>query len=422
MAKSKATNNDLHAPLELIKLSSSELMDVIETSFATPMDGYPGLPDVLWGLPILIEGEPGIAKTARIKQVASQLKADLFIFFAAPHPPESFAGALIPDGKGDAVNVVALAELRACIKAGTGILFLDEINGAAPATQGAIQSLIHERKSGGSTLPGEIRIIAAQNPEDIATAGYRLSPPVANRFVHVFDSGPTEAEWVQWSTGGESWKTAHTLESLVELVTREWPNAWPSVQGLFAAFMSTQHGAKILHNRPPLENPNSSRAWPSHRTWDFGRRAWATSKILSRSDTIRDSLLESCVGPGAATAFIEYANSTDIPTPADVLSGKWKITEDRIDIVLAAYTATTGYIVQHKSRNDQLSMAPKMWEALDRLRKSGLSDIIVPSVKSLLGAKLGSTASKDIQKAAQTVLVPLYKEGLVAQDVEATKS
>jgi AAA domain (dynein-related subfamily) len=421
MSKAKATPKDIHESMELIKLSSSELMDVMETSFATPMDGYPGQSDVLWGLPILIEGEPGIAKTARIKQVATQLKADLFIFFAAPHPPESFAGALIPDGKGDAVNVVALSELRACIKAGTGILFLDEINGAAPATQGAIQSLIHERKSGGSTIPGEIRIIAAQNPEDIATAGYRLSPPVANRFVHVFDSGPTEEEWVQWSTGSDTWKTAHTLESLVELVTREWPNTWPSVQGLFAAFMSTQHGAKILHNRPPLENPNSSRAWPSHRTWDFGRRAWATSLILKRTETIRDSLLESCIGPGAATTFISYANSTDIPSPMEVLSGKWQITEDRIDIVLAAYTSTTGFVVQCKDRNEQLGLAPKMWEALDRLRKSGLSDIIVPSVKSLLGARLGSNASKDIAKAAQSVLVPLYKEGLVAQDVEAPK-
>jgi len=419
MAKNK--DKDLHAKMDLIKLSSSELMDVIETSFATPMDSYPGKPGVLWGLPLLIEGEPGIAKTARIKQVATQLKADLFIFFAAPHPPESFAGALIPDGQGGAKNIVALAELRGCIASGTGILFLDEINGAAPATQGAIQSLIHERKSGGSSIPGEIRIIAAQNPEDIATAGYRLSPPVANRFVHVFDNGPTEDEWAKWSTDGETWKTTHTLESLVELVTVQWPKVWPTVQGLFAAFMSTQHGAKILHNRPPLENPNSSRAWPSCRTWDFGRRAWATSKILGRSETIRDSMLESCVGPGAASVFIEYANNTNIPTPFDVLSGKWKIETDRIDIVMAAYTSTTGYIVQNKDRAEQLALGPQLWEALERLRKAGLSDICVPAVKSLLSAKLGINASKEMKEAASKVLVPLYREGLVAQDVEVPK-
>src|SRR6478735_2238354 len=389
--------------LALIQLSSFELMDVIETSFATPMGGYPGKTDVLWGLPILIEGEPGTAKTARIKQVANCLKAKLFIFFAAPHPPESFAGALIPDGAGGAKNIVALDELRACIMEAVGILFLDEINGAAPATQGAIQSLIHERKSGGSTIPGEIRIVAAQNPEDIATAGYRLSAPVANRFVHLYDHGPTEDEWIQWSTGGENWKTTNTLESLTHLVTKEWPSVWPSVQGLFAAFMHTQRGNKMLHKRPSQEDPNSAKAWPSHRTWDFGRRAWATSKIMGRSDTIRDSLLEACVGVGAATAFTEYARNTDIPSPEAVLSGKWKITQERLDIVLAAYASTTGYVVQRPDRKEQLELGPKMWEALKRLRDAGLTDIVVPSVKSLLDARLGHSASTEMKKPAQEV-------------------
>ncbi len=409
------------AQLPLIQLSSNELMDVIETSFATPMDGTPGKRDVLWGLPILIEGEPGTAKTARIKQVAASLKAELFVFFAAPHPPESFAGALIPDGAGGAKNIVALSELRDCIKEGVGILFLDEINGAAPATQGAIQSLIHERKSGGSTIPGEIRIIAAQNPEEIATAGYRLSSPVANRFVHVYDHGPTEDEWVQWSIGRDSWKSKHSLESLSELVTTRWPDVWPSVQGLFAAFMSTQHGNNMLHKRPPLENPNSARAWPSHRTWDFARRAWSTSKILERSDTVRDSLIESCVGQGAAASLIEYAAKTDLPTPLDVLSGKWAIPQNRLDIALAAYASTTGYVVQRPEKKERLELGPKMWEALHRLVEAGMSDLVVSSAKDLLKHGLGSTSSPAMKGPATKVLRPLYQSGLVDMEVELGK-
>jgi MoxR-like ATPase len=413
--------NNAPATLDLIRLSSDELMTVIETSFATPMDGTPGKKDALWGLPILIEGEPGTAKTARIKQVAASLKSELFVFFAAPHPPESFAGALIPDGQGGAKNIVALSELRDCIKEGVGILFLDEINGAAPATQGAIQSLIHERKSGGSTIPGEIRIIAAQNPEDIATAGYRLSPPVANRFVHVYDHGPTEDEWVQWAIGHEGWSSKHSLESLSELVTVKWPDVWPGVQGLFAAFMSTQNGTKMLHNRPALENPNAARAWPSHRTWDFARRAWATSKILERSDTIRDSLVESCIGQGAAAAFIEYANKTDLPTPMDVLSGKWKIPTDRLDIALAAYAAATGYVVQRPDKKEKLELGPKLWEALHRLVEAGMSDLVVSHVKDMLKHGLGSGASPAMKGPATKVLIPLHRSGMVDQQVELTQ-
>lgn len=407
--------------LDLITLSSFELMDLIETSFATPMEGSPGQTakeDVLWGLPLLIEGNPGTAKTARIKRIAKLLKSKLFVFFAAPHPPESFAGALIPDGKGDAKNIVALSELRECIREGSGILFMDEINGAAPATQGAIQSLIHERRSGGSDIPGEIRIIAAQNPEEIATAGYRLSAPVANRFVHVFDHGPNETEWANWSVGGAEWYTEHTLESLVDLVTKKWPDVWPEVQGLFGAFMTTQLGTGVLHKLPASEDPASSRAWPSHRTWDFARRAWATSRIMNRSDTIRDSLVESCVGVGAAQAFIAYASTTKIPSPLDVLNNKWKIDTDRIDIVFAAYSSAAGYVTQRPDRAEQVKLAPLMWDALGRLLDANMQDIVVPSVDVLLKGKLGMDVSPEIKKAATKVLVPLYRAGFVSQTTE----
>ncbi len=224
---------------------------------------------------------------------------------------------------------------------------------------------------------------------------------------------------MKWATGGSDWSSRHTLESLADLVTTKWPDVWPETTALFAAFMSTQHGTGVLHNRPNLDNPNSARAWPSHRTWDFGRRSWATSKILNRADNIRDSLLESCVGVGPATAFIAYAKVTDLPSPADVLSGKWKIDPDRLDIVLAAYTSATGYVAQRPDPKERLELGPKMWEALHKLREAGMEDIAVAPALTLVKAKLGYTASAAMKAPAQKVLNALYKSGLVDQHVES---
>lgn len=416
---SNNSKNAADATLPEITLSSKELMDVIQTSLATPMDGYPGT-DALWGAPLLIEGEPGIAKTARIKQVTSALKAELFVFFAAPHPPESFGGALVPDGKGGAANVVALSELRRCIEKKTGVLFLDEVNGAAPATQGALQSLIHERRSGDAHIPPEIRILAAQNPEDIATGGYRLSPAVANRFVHIHDPGPTAEEWVKWSTGGATWETSHTLESLVDKITTEWPSIWPQTQGLFAGFIQAQ--PSLMHVRPNISDPRSAKGWPSHRTWDFARRIWCTNHILGNSDSICEAMVAGAVGVGASDALAEYARTADIPSPMDLLNGKWKVTVDRLDIVLAAYSAATSYVVQRPTVQEQQDLAPLLWKSLEKLFPLKLSDLVVSPAEQLLQKKLGRNSGVNaIQKAATPVLVAIESTGLLGLKEEMKK-
>ncbi len=414
-----AKDNDNNNNIPLIQLSSSEVMEFTETCLAAPMDGYPGTGACLWGLPLLIEGEPGIAKTARIKQMARWLDAELSIFFAAPHPPENFAGALIPDGSGGAKNIVALAELRKIIKRGTGILFLDEVNGAAPATQGAIQSLIHERVSGGEDIPGSVRIVAAQNPEEIATGGFRLSAPVANRFVHLTDPGPTSSEWSRWLAGGEGTKGTRTLDDLETIIVKGWPDIFPEVQGLFCGFMD-RHGS-LIHKRPASSDPRSSRAWPSHRTWDYAVRAWTTQRLLGRSETIAHALVEACVGAGAAKTFVTYASQTKIPSPMDVLKGNWRIDPDRLDIVLAAYSAATAYVVQRTTEKEKVDLAPLAWEALHRLFEADLADIVVPSVEILVSNKLGRKANNAaINNASRKVLVPLAASGLTALRDEAT--
>lgn len=392
-------------------LTSSEVDELIEVALATPMDGYPGKEDCKWGLPLLIEGNPGTAKTARIKQIAKAMKIHLEAIYAATHPPEDFSGALIPDGRGGASQICTLPQVRRLLVEKVGILFLDEVNGAPPATQGALMSLIHERHTGDADIPSRVRILAAQNPEEIATGGNRLAPALANRFVHITDPGPDAREWNTWLMGSSKATMQQTLEVIEKIIIEDWPDQYPITQGVFAGFIDKF--PNMLHMMPDLSSPQSGKAWASHRTWDFATRGWTSSRILQKSDSIRDAMVEACIGPAAAEQFFVYQREANIPKPMDVLKGKWKIDKQRLDIVLAAYTSTVAYVRQRPTREEQEKLAPMAWTAIAKLFEAGLSDIVVPATEGLVQERLGHNSGiEEIRKASNQVLVPLASSGL----------
>lgn len=406
------------------KLKSAQVDDFIEVCLCAPMDGYPGDNDVIWGLPVLNTGEPGIAKTARMRQLAKVVHVSLKTLFAGQHPPEDFSGALIPDGKGGASQICALPQIRDLVKDGVGILHLDEINGAPPATQGALQSLVHERHVGDLVLPGTVRIIASQNPEEIATGGYRMGPALANRFMHVTDPGPTHIAWAHWLSGKESkrvseldkhqreagnQKFSSSLLSIQDVITQDWPQYFPVTQALFAGFMQSL-GADNIHRRPNLNHTSSSKAWPSHRTWDYAARAYTTARILMKGDDIVDYTIEAAVGPGAAKVFHEYRRKANIPLPMDVLNGKWEIDKDRFDILFAATTGAAAYVKQRTNVKERHGLAIKLWAYLEKLVDARLNDFAMPVVQMLADLNLGMLSNdQQLMAAANKVMLPLRR-------------
>ena len=70
-------------------------------------------------------------------------------------------------------------------RTGRGLLFFDELSSAPPAVQAALLRVVLERRVGSLQLPEHVRIVAAANPPASAADGWHLSPPLANRFVHL---------------------------------------------------------------------------------------------------------------------------------------------------------------------------------------------------------------------------------------------
>ena len=79
------------------------------------------------------------------------------------------------------------------------IVFLDELNSAAPAVQAAAYQLILNRRVGQYHLPEGVSIVAAGNRESDKGVTYRMPAPLANRFVHVELRVDFE-DWLQWAT------------------------------------------------------------------------------------------------------------------------------------------------------------------------------------------------------------------------------
>lgn len=408
-----------------MSLSPDELMNAILLCMMTPMDGTPGEDDCIWGLTPNIIGDPGIAKTALVKQLCREIGLRAVPLFASEHPPEDFAGALIPDGHGDAKQICPLGPVREVIRTGEGAIFLDEINTAPPATQAALQSFIHERRAGDTTLPNTIRILAASNPEGQATGGHRLAPAVANRLVHLDYQGGTHEDWRNWNMTSGVLKQRLSAAALTNVVTAAWNNHFPQAKGLFNGFIS-RHPTR-LHEMPAKNTKESGRAWPSRRTNDFAQRVWATASILGTnhhiSEEVRDIVIEGCIGAAAASDFATYQAGAKIPDPSEVLSGTWQIDMTRLDIVIGAYTAMVAYAngragaPRGKLSPDAIKVGVKAWEATGRLLKTEppLTDLVVPVCSALSRAGMGrDTGDPAIKDASAPIMLNLNAAGITS--------
>lgn len=387
------------------------LLDLIEVCLATPMKGVPGDFNCIWGIPLLIEGKIATAKTSQIEQLGDALGEKVAALYASQHAPEDFASVLIPDGRGGANQICPLPQIREMVRLGRGIIFLDEINGGTRATQTALQAFVHERASGDTKLPNDVRILAAQNPVNIATNGIRMSPAVANRFAHYAYPGLTVDQWITYKMNGPMGTYSRSLIDIENEIKLNWRNVEPISFTTFGAFLRAN--PNLLEKEPAVADPQSSKAWPSARTWDFAERLWTTCAILDKSDVVRDTLVECCVGQGAMTEFVAYLQSADLPAPMDVLNGTWTINKDRLDIVMMAYAGAVSYLRQRQTPEEKVALAPLLWRALKRLLETNLADIVVPYAESLVTQRLGMRAEdKTVARAAQEVLVPLAKGGL----------
>ncbi|MEV4048981.1 hypothetical protein RKD32_001189 [Streptomyces sp. SAI-195] len=323
-------------------------------------------------LPVLLWGEPGIGKTAALTQLAGALDLPLTTVIASVHEPSDFSGLPVV-GDDPAEQGVPMAPpdwAVRLVRAGRGLLFLDELSTAPPAVQAALLRLVLERRIGALRLPPGVRIVAAANPRSSAADGWELSPPLANRFVHL-----------QWT---------HDQDVVVRGLGGTWPRATlPSLDpaGLGRAvaharravceFLTARPG--LVHRLPGGETRRGG-AWPSPRSWEMTLCLIAFATAAGSSKEVLSLLVRGTVGDGPGLELMASLDRMDLPDPETLLADPaGAVLPERGDLRQAVLDG----VVAAVRKRPEKARWDAAWALLARAMETGAPDVVVVPATTL---------------------------------------
>ncbi|AKL69297.1 MoxR family ATPase [Streptomyces goshikiensis] len=360
-----------YAPLDV----AGELLDLLRDTTTEPR------PDtqlealslaVAADLPVLLWGEPGIGKTAALTQLAESLDLPLTTVIASVHEPSDFSGLPVI-GDDPAVQGVPMAPpdwAVRLVRAGRGLLFLDELSTAPPAVQAALLRLVLERRIGALRLPPGVRIVAAANPRSSAADGWELSPPLANRFVHL--QWTHDHEVVVRGLGG-TWPRATLPRLDPERLTGAVDLARRAVCGLLTTRPT------LVHRLPSGESGRGG-PWPSPRSWDMTLRLIAFATAAGSSREVLSLLVRGSVGDGPGLELLAGLDRMELPDPEELLADPaGAALPERGDLRQAALDG----VVEAVRRRPERSRWDAAWTLLVRALETGAPDLVVVPATAL---------------------------------------
>jgi AAA domain (dynein-related subfamily) len=275
--------------------------------------------------PLFMWGPPGIGKSDIVKQIGDEQGREVIDVRLSLWEPTDIKGIPYYNSDMGTMTWAPPAELPTDPES-TAILFLDELNSAAPATQAAAYQLILNRRVGTYELPKGVSIVAAGNRETDKGVTYRMPAPLSNRFVHIELKTDYE-DWLSWAVNNQ------IHEQVVGYIG-------------FAK--------QDLYDFDPK---SPSRAFATPRSWCF------VSDMLKDDDlpenTLTD-LVSGAIGEGLAVKFMAHRKvAKQMPNPTAILEG----TVSKCDIkeISAMYSLTVSLCYELKAASDK---NVKNWDAM----------------------------------------------------------
>jgi hypothetical protein len=283
--------------------------------------------------PLFLWGPPGIGKSELVAGITEELGGKLYDLRMPLLEPTDLRG--IPyynkdEGIMDWAPPVDLPSEEEASQYPMVVLFLDEMNAAAPAVQASGYQLILNRKVGKYTLPDNVVIVAAGNRESDKGVTYRMPSPLANRFVHL-EMRVDHESWEEWAVLNE---------------------VHPDVIG-YVGFAKAD-----LFNFDPK---SASRSFATPRTWSF------VSELLQEDDSSDDELMDlisGTIGEGTAVKFMAHRKiASKMPKPIDILKGDVKELDTKE--ISAMYSLTINMCYELKDLKTKMPEDSKLtWDEM----------------------------------------------------------
>ena len=283
--------------------------------------------------PVFLWGPPGIGKSEVVSEITGELGGFMIDLRMAQMEPTDIRGIPFFNkdiGKMDWAPPVDLPDEDLASQYPIVILFLDEMNSAAPAVQAAGYQLILNRRVGKYKLPDNVVIVAAGNRDSDKGVTYRMPMPLANRFLHI-EMRPDFSSWQNWAVNKGIHKDVVGYLSFAK-------------QDLY-----------------DFDAKSSSRAFATPRSWCF-----VSDLLNDEEDTDSDTLFNlvaGSVGEGLAVKFMAHRKvAGQMPEPSDILAGKVK--ELRVKEVSAMYSLTISLCYELKDALDNKRVNTKQFHEM----------------------------------------------------------
>lgn len=230
--------------------------------------------------------------------------------------------------------------------------------------------LVLERRIGALQLPPGVRIVAAANPRSSAADGWELSPPLANRFVHL--QWTHDHEVVVRGLGG-TWPRA----TLPRLDPRRLREAVAFARRAVCALLAARPG--LVHRLPSGETRRGG-AWPSPRSWEMTLRLIAFATAAGSSREVLSLLVRGTVGDGPGLELLASLDRLDLPDPETLLADPESAElPERGDLRQAVLD---GVVAAVRERPDKARW-DAAWAVLVRALDTGAPDLVVVPATTL---------------------------------------
>lgn len=301
--------------------------------------------------PVFMWGPPGIGKSDIIHQIGEEQGREVIDVRLSLWEPTDIKGIPFYNPNSQSMEWAPPIELPTDPES-NAILFLDEMNSAAPATQAAAYQLVLNRRVGTYRLPKGVSIVAAGNRDGDKGVTYRMPAPLANRFLHLevkhnFD------DWQEWAVKN---KVHEQVIGYVGFAKQD------------------------LYDFDPK---SATRAFATPRSWSF------VSDLLMDDDlpegTLTD-LVAGAIGDGLAVKFMAHRKiAKQLPRPEAILKGE--VSKLTIKEISAMYSLTISMCYELQTAADKKD--PNFNEMSDYFFRFMMDNF--PTEIVVMGAKVALT-------------------------------